>query len=64
MAEAANPLFGAIADAAPAIAMIAVFMLIAGGVVLMRRGGETRQKGVLMIVCAAIVFANVLIWTL
>ena len=64
MAERVNPLFGAISDSAPAIAMVAVFMLIAGGVVLLRRGRDTRQKGVLMIVCALIVFANVLIWTL
>ncbi|WNO52788.1 hypothetical protein [Stakelama saccharophila] len=53
-----------IARAAPAIAMIAVFALVLGGVTLLRRGGPDRSKGVLMLVCAGVVFANVLIWTL
>jgi uncharacterized membrane protein YozB (DUF420 family) len=44
------------------IAMLASFGLIIGGVVLIRRG-ETR-KGVLMIVAAAVLVGNVLIWTL
>lgn len=49
------------ASAAMAIAMIAAFLLIAGGIALIRRG--ERQKGVLMIVAAAVLIANVLIWT-
>lgn len=51
-------------QAAPAIAMVAVFALVVGGVTLLRRGPSYRQKGVLMLVCAAVVLANVLIWTL
>ena len=45
-----------------AIAMIAAFLLIAGGIALVRRG--ERQKGVLMMVAAVVLIANVLIWTL
>lgn len=41
--------------------MIAAFLLVAGGIALARRG--ERQKGVLMIVAAAVLAANVLIWT-
>ena len=50
-----------LARIAPAIAMLAVFALLAGGVYLF---GRDRQKAVLMFVCAAVIFANVLIWTL
>ncbi len=45
-----------------AVAMIAAFLLIAGGVQLLRRG--ERQKGALMIVAAAVLVMNVLIWTI
>lgn len=48
---------------APAIAMLAAFALIAGGVALVRRRAE-RTKGVLMLICAGVLVANVLIWTL
>lgn len=44
------------------IAMIAVVALVWGGAVLIRRGTAQRQ-GVLMIVCAAVILGNVLIWT-
>ena len=44
------------------IAMLASFGLIIGGVTLIRRG--ERRKGVLMIVAAAVLVGNVLIWTL
>ncbi len=40
--------------------MIAVFILIVGGVRLVRRD---RQRGLLMIAAALVIFANVLIWT-
>ena len=50
-----------IASAALALGMIAAFMLAVGGVRLMRRD---RQRGVLMIVAALVIFGNVLIWTL
>ena len=43
------------------IAMLAAFGLMIGGVVLIRRG--ERKKGVLMIVAAAVLVGNVLIWT-
>jgi hypothetical protein len=43
------------------IAMLAAFGLVIGGVVLIRRG--QRRKGVLMIVAAAVLVGNVLIWT-
>ena len=46
-----------------AIAMIAAFLLILGGVKLMRRQ-DSRGKGVLMLVAAAVLVGNVLIWTL
>jgi len=44
--------------------MVAMFLLVIGGIMLIRRGSETRQKGMLMLICAAVLFANVLIWTL
>jgi hypothetical protein len=47
---------------APAIAMLAVFALVWGGVHLLR--GRDRTKGTLMLVCAAVILANVVIWTL
>ena len=64
MAEPVSPLFRSIAGAAPGIAMVAMFLLVIGGIMLIRRGSETRQKGMLMLICAAVLFANVLIWTL
>lgn len=48
---------------APSIAMVAAFALVIGGVRLVRRPVE-RTKGVLMLVCAAVLVGNVLIWTL
>ena len=49
--------------AAPALAMLAAFALVFGGVAIIRRG-QDRRKGVLMLVMAAVLIANVLIWTL
>ncbi|MET4896966.1 hypothetical protein RN629_07300 [Sphingomonadaceae bacterium jetA1] len=49
-----------IAQAAPALAMLAAFACVAGGVVTIRRGD--RSKGVLMLVMAAVLVGNVLIW--
>jgi len=51
-----------IAQAAPALAMLAAFACIAGGGVTIRRGD--RLKGVLMLVMAAVLVGNVLIWTM
>ena len=45
------------------IAMIAAFALVAGGIVMIRRGRE-RTKGVLMVVAALVLVGNVLIATL
>ena len=46
-----------------ALAMLAAFVLTAGGVKLALKP-ETRTRGVLMIVAAAVLVGNVLIWTL
>ena len=45
-----------------AIAMVAAFLLIFGGIKLARRK-EDRGRGFLMIGAAAVVVMNVLIWT-
>ena len=54
---------GLVSDTALTLAMLAAFVLAAGGVklALVR---ETRVRGVLMIVAAAVLVGNVLIWTL
>lgn len=52
-----------IAALAPAVAMLAVFALTGGGVYLLRRG-QDRNRGWLMLAAAAVLFGNVLIWTL
>lgn len=52
-----------VANAAPAVAMLACFAcLIGGGYLIAKR--RDRTKGLLMLVMAAVLFANVLIWTL
>ncbi len=52
-----------IAAAAPAIAMLGMFACLVGGVVLIVKKRD-RTKGVLMLVMAAVLLANVAIWTL
>ena len=52
-----------ISDAALALAMLAAFALAAGGAKLAIEP-ETRSRGLLMCVAAAVLFGNVLIWTL
>ena len=52
----------AIASAAPAIAMLACFACVGGGVYLLRTGHD-RRKGALLLVMAAVLVGNVLIWT-
>lgn len=42
--------------------MIAAFLLAAGAIALVRRG--ERRKAVLMMVAAAVLVGNVLIWTI
>jgi high-affinity Fe2+/Pb2+ permease len=54
---------GTISSAAMAIAVIASFLLTVGGIRLML-GAETRGRGALMLTAAAVLMANVLIWTL
>jgi high-affinity Fe2+/Pb2+ permease len=51
------------AAGAMAVAMIAVFVLAAGGVKL-ALSRENRSRGLLMIAAAAVLVGNVLIWTL
>lgn len=58
-----NAAFTAISAAAPAIAMIAAFACLIGGGVLIAKQRDAR-KGVLMLVMAVVLIANVVIWTL
>ena len=51
-----------IASAAMTVAMIAVFLLTFGGIKLLV-GGKNRKQGGLMLAAAAVLLANVLIWT-
>ncbi len=48
---------------APALAMLAAFALTAGGIAILRKGAD-RRKGVLMLVMATVLIANVVIWTI
>lgn len=54
---------GSIANAAPAIAMLGCFACLIGGGALIARGGD-RRKGVLLLVMAAVLLGNVVIWQL
>lgn len=56
-----TPLFGSIAAAAPAIAMLAMFACLIGGGWMIAKGID-RRKGVLLLVMAAVLLGNVLIW--
>ncbi len=51
------------AAAAPAIAMLGAFACLIGGGIAIAKGRE-RRRGVLMLVMAFVLVANVLIWTL
>lgn len=44
------------------LAVIASFALVGGGIYLLAKRKERRQ-GILMLIAAAVLFANVLIWT-
>jgi hypothetical protein len=44
------------------IAVLAAFALAGGGAWLLLKG-ESRKQGTLMLIAAAVFFANVLIWT-
>ena len=50
-----------LAAAAPAIAMLGCFACVAGGAVLIIRRRDVK-KGVLMLVMAAVLLGNVLVW--
>lgn len=50
-----------IANAAPAIAMLGCFACLIGGGALWAKGAD-RKKAVLLLVMAAVLLANVLIW--
>ena len=52
-----------IAAAAPGIAMLAAFACLIGGGVLIAKKRD-RKRGVLMLVMAGVLVANVAIWTL
>lgn len=52
-----------IAQAAPAIAMLGAFACLVGGGFLVATGRD-RKRGVLMLVMAAVLIGNVMIWTL
>jgi len=58
-----NDTLATIAHAAPSVAMLGCFACVAGGTFLLRTGRD-RRKGVLMLVMAAVLLGNVLIWTL
>ena len=51
------------AAGAMAVAMIAAFLLIAGGIKLSLKP-DGRKRGLLMIVAALVLIANVVIWTI
>ena len=51
------------ASALMSVLMIAALLLTAGGIALIVKGKE-RGKGALMLLCALILVANVLVWTL
>ena len=51
-----------LANWALGLAMVAAFLLVIGGIVLIRRDHD-RKRGVLMLVAAAVLVANVAIWT-
>jgi hypothetical protein len=59
--QAAMPING-LGAAFLSILMIAAFALAAGGTHLLIRRND-RKKGILMLVAAAVMFGNVLVWT-
>ncbi|RZT55134.1 hypothetical protein EV283_1928 [Sphingomonas sp. BK036] len=58
-----NAALTSIAAVAPAIAMLGMFACLIGGTMLIAKKRDTK-KGVLMLVMAAVLLANVAIWTL
>jgi len=58
-----NATLSSIAAAAPTIAMLSMFACLIGGTLLIVKKRDTK-KGVLMLIMAAVLLANVAIWTL
>ncbi len=58
-----NENLNGIANAAPAIAMIAFFACLIGGGWMIAKGVD-RRKGGLLLVMAVVLLGNVLIWTM
>jgi hypothetical protein len=58
-----NPALTSIAAAAPAVAMLGMFACLIGGIALIAKKRDTK-KGILMLIMAAVLLANVAIWTL
>ncbi len=58
-----NSALTGIAQAAPAIGMIAAFACLIGGLYLVS-SGKDRRKGVLLLIMTAVLIGNILIWTL
>jgi hypothetical protein len=61
-----RPELSAAANLTLSLLLIAAIVLVWGGVTMIRKGdrdGGNRTKGLLMIVCAVVLVANVLIWT-
>ncbi|AXJ94255.1 MULTISPECIES: hypothetical protein [unclassified Sphingomonas] len=57
-----GPLAG-IAQAAPAIAMIGCFACLIGGGAMWAKG-QDRKKAVLLLIMAAVLLGNVMIWSM
>ena len=51
-----------LANWALGLAMVAAFLLVIGGIALIRRDHD-RKRGLLMLAAAAVLVANVAIWT-
>jgi len=58
-----NPALTSIAAAAPGIGMLGMFACLIGGIALIAKKRD-KKKGVLMLIMAAVLLANVAIWTL
>ena len=58
-----NAALTTIAAAAPAIAMLGMFACLIGGTMLIAKKRDVKT-GVLMLIMAAVLLANVAIWTL
>jgi LPXTG-motif cell wall-anchored protein len=53
---------GGQSDIVLSIGMLGVFALVIGAIFLFRRSGE-RKRAILMLIAAAVLLGNILIWT-